>query len=120
MKSIKKVLVVERKHCAIEVGSGTLAVFSTPSLAAFMENTAMLAIDDLQEGFTTVGIEINIQHIKASPIGETLTAVAHMTSHEGRAYDFEIEVSDSKGSIVGKATHKRFAVDSQKFMQKLT
>lgn len=119
MKSFTQMLKVERKHCASEVGSGLLEVFSTPALVAFMENTALQAIDDLQKGQTTVGVEINVQHLKASPIGEVLTAEAQLLSHEGRAYEFEVVVKDSSGDVVGKAFHKRFAVDSERFMQKL-
>jgi len=52
------------------MGSGDLEVYATPSMIAFMENTAKsLVTDELPVGYTTVGINMNVNHIKASPVG---------------------------------------------------
>lgn len=119
MKTLTQTLTVEKSHAASELGSGFLDVFATPAMIAFMENTAAKVIDDLDEGYTTVGIEINVKHLKASKIGEVVTCVAILTKQDGRIYEFEITVTDSTGDVIGTATHKRVAVEIERFMRKL-
>ena len=112
-------VVVAAENCAYNVGSGSLVVFSTPSLAALMENAAMLAVAPfLPEGSTTVGGEISIKHKRPTPPGESVSATAKLVNVDGRKLQFEISASDSKG-VVGEATHLRFIVDIEKFMSKL-
>ncbi|NLI72976.1 MAG: dihydrolipoamide acyltransferase [Bacteroidales bacterium] len=118
MKTFTQKLVVDKKHTALELGSGNLDVFATPAMIAMMENTALKAIDDLKSGFSTVGIEINVKHLKASKIGEEVTCIAILTKHEKKLYEFEITVTDSTGDVIGSATHKRVAVEIEKFMKR--
>lgn len=117
-KKFTQTLIVNPKQTAENLGSGLLPVFSTPSLVAFMENTAMQMID-LPEGGSSVGTSISVKHLKASAIGETLTCEATLVEDEGRRYAFELKVTDSKGDIVGEGQHERFVVDIQRFMSKL-
>lgn len=50
---------------------------STPSLIAFMEFTAKEAVHDrLTDHETTVGIEMNMKHKKATASGKTVTIIA--------------------------------------------
>lgn len=113
-----KKLTVTSSQTAESLGSGLLPVFSTPSLVAFMENTAMQLIE-LPEGGSSVGTSISVKHLKASAIGEELTCMANLTLNEGRRYAFELVVTDSKGDVVGEGVHERFVVDVQRFMAKV-
>ena len=119
MKSYIQSLIVEKSHTASSLGSGSLDVFATPALVAFMENTAVKALDDLGEGMTTVGTVINVRHLKASKIGEKMTCTATLIHQEGRRYEFEITVTDSSGELTAIATHERAAVDVERFLRKL-
>jgi len=114
----KSTVKVTKEVTAAAVGSGLLPVFSTPSLIALMENAAVNALEGtLDEGVTTVGTMISIEHTAATPMGMEVTATATLIEQDGRAYTFEVTASDEVGEV-GKGTHKRFAVKSDKFMAK--
>ena len=111
---------VQPQETAAAIGSGSLEVFSTPSLGALMENTAIQAIKgELSEGETTVGAEIFIEHLRASKVGETLTATAEMKAHEGSSIFIQIEVKNERNDLIGRAKHTRVVVDPEKFMHRL-
>ena len=110
--------VVEREDTAKEVGSGSLLVYATPCMVALMEGAACEAIQEaLPEGQTTVGIELNIQHISATPVGLEVRAEAEVISVEGKVITFNVKAFDEAGEI-GKGTHKRVIVNTQKFLEK--
>ena len=117
-KQFSQQLTVTTKQTAEALGSGLLSVFSTPSLVAFMENTAMQLIE-LPVGGSSVGTSIAVKHLKASRVGEVLTCVATLTENEGRRYAFELQVTDTAGDMVGEGVHERFVVDVERFMKKL-
>ncbi len=103
-------------------GSGLLEVFATPAMVAFMENVAHESVAQyLPEGFTTVGTEINVQHLKATLVGKTVTAKSQFIAAKssGKRLFFDIEVFEEGEKLIGKATHSRYIVESSVFMEKL-
>ena len=109
---------VEREDTAKEVGSGSLLVYATPCMVALMEGAACEAIADaLSDSQTTVGIELNIQHISATPVGLEVRAEAEVTAVEGKVITFCVKAFDEAGEI-GRGTHKRAIVNTQKFLEK--
>jgi len=111
-------LITESETAAV-MGSGNLEVYATPAMIALMENTAVQAIDNIETGFTTVGIEINVRHLKASKPGETVICTAELVKQEGKLYEFNLVVVNANGDKTGTATHKRVAVRIDKFMNSL-
>ncbi len=120
MKTYTQEITVDENNTAISLKSGSLPVFATPALVAFMENTATKTIDNLSPEETSVGICINVQHTKASGIGETLSCTANITQVDGRKISFEITAKNAKNEIIGTATHDRFVVNVEKFMRKIS
>lgn len=109
---------VEREDTAKEVGSGSLLVYATPCMVALMEGAACEALGDvLGEDKTSVGIELNIQHLSATPVGLEVRAEAEVTAVEGKIITFQLTAYDEAGEI-GKGTHKRAIVPIQKFLDK--
>ena len=115
MKTFTQKMIVEKKHAASELGSGFLDVFATPAMIAFMENTASKVIDNLEEGYPTVGIEINVKHQKASKIGEQDSCIAILIKREKRIYGggpsgpfmgSEFSFEDMSSQRVEKFTYK--------------
>lgn len=111
--------VVSAANTATTLGSGDMDVFATPAMVALMENAAMLAVKNhLPEGSATVGTQINTSHLKASPLGATITASAELTAVDGRRLTFAVKAWDEKG-IIGEGSHTRFVVDRERFLSKL-
>ena len=109
---------VEREGTAKEVGSGSLLVYATPCMVALMEGAACEALGDvLGEDKTSVGIELSIQHLSATPVGLEVRAEAEVTAVEGKIITFQLTAYDEAGEI-GKGTHKRAIVPVQKFLDK--
>ena len=109
---------VEREDTAKEVGSGDLLVYATPCMVALMEAAACEAIaSGLEDSETTVGIELNIRHTSATPVGLDVRAEAEVTAVEGSTITFQVTAYDEAGKI-GEGTHKRVVVYSQRFLDK--
>lgn len=108
----------EREDTALEVGSGSLLVYATPCMVALMEGAACEAISAaLPEDKTSVGIELSIKHIAATPVGMDVRAEAEVVAVEGSIITFNVTAFDEAGKI-GEGTHKRAVVTTQKFLDK--
>ncbi len=111
-------ITVTDKITAEAMGSGSLAVFATPAMVALMEQAASeLCEKYADEGTTTVGTALNIQHLAATATGAEVKAVATVTSCDGRKVTFDVEAYDNAG-LIGKGTHERFCIKIDKFMQR--
>ena len=111
--------VVSAENVAATMGSGDMQVFATPAMVALMENAAMHAVaTELEAGAATVGIEMSVSHVKATPVGAEVTASAVLAEIDGRKLTFDVRAWDDKGTI-GEGRHVRFLVDRERFMAKL-
>lgn len=109
---------VEREDTAQVVGSGTLLVYATPCMVALMEGAACEAVAPaLPDGKTTVGIELNIKHVSATPVGLDVTACAEVIETDGKVITFKVVASDEAG-VIGEGIHKRAVVSTQRFLDK--
>lgn len=111
-------LVVSSDDLAVNVGSGNLMVFATPTMVMLMEKAACNCISKyLENGETTVGTEIEIKHMAPTPIGMEVYAEAEVMSVNNREITFSVVAYDDSG-LIGSGTHKRFLVFEEKFMLK--
>jgi predicted thioesterase len=109
---------VTDKNTARSYGSGGLAVYATPAMVALMEGACVEAADKLlPPGFSTVGTELAIKHIAATPLGMAVRAEGELTHIDGRALSFRVEAFDGAGKI-GEGVHGRFIVENEKFLKK--
>ena len=112
-------VVVSQSNTAKALDSGDMEVFATPSMVALMENAAMMAVaKNLDEGASSVGVEISTSHIKASALGATITASAELVAIDGRKLSFKVKAWDEAGTI-GEGNHTRFVVDRERFLSKI-
>lgn len=111
-------IIVSDKELAVNAGSGSLEVFATPFMVALMEKSACNCLADyLENDETTVGTEISVKHVSATPNGMKVTAEAILTEINGREFVFSVKAYDETG-IIGEGTHRRFLVNGTKFTQK--
>ena len=105
---------------AKQVGSGSLPVYATPSMTALMEKAACDCISDgLEEGQTSVGVKITVEHIAASLIGANITACARIEGVFGRRVELGITAHENE-KMIGLGTHTRIIVDTKRFMSNLS
>lgn len=111
--------IVEERETAKNIGSGTVEVYSTPMMIAFMENTALrLVQSELAEGEATVGTSVNITHLKANAVGDKVKCTAVLEKIEGKKLSFFVKVTYNN-EIIGEGTHDRFIINEKKFMEKV-
>ncbi len=102
------------------LGSGLVPAFATPAMIALMENASVNAIREcLQAGQTSVGIEVNVKHLAATPVGMRVRARAEVISVQKQHVTFHVEAWDDKEKI-GEGTHVRAIVDEARFKERIT
>ena len=117
--SAERAETVTEKNVASVWGSGGLEVYSTPAMIALMEGAALSAVDPFfSPGWSTVGTEVNIKHIAASPPGMKIRAKAELLAIDGRSLSFKVEAFDETGKI-GEGLHSRFVVENERFLAKV-
>lgn len=110
---------VTKTLTARAMGSGDLTVYATPAMVALMEAAAVAAIAPvLPEGMTSVGIRLEVDHLAATSVGETVHASAEVTGVDGQRVIFEVRAWDDHDTI-GEGVHVRYVIDRNRFMQRL-
>jgi fluoroacetyl-CoA thioesterase len=108
-------LVVGEEHTAAGIGSGRIRVLGTPVMINLMEAAALDAVERLlPEGHQSLGIELEVSHVAATPVGMRVQATAEVARVEGNRIDFSIEAHDEI-DLIGKAIHKRIVVNVERF-----
>ena len=108
-------LVVGEEHTAPKIGSGRIRVLGTPVMINLMEAAALDAVERfLPDGHQSLGIELEVSHVAATPVGMRVEATAEVTQVEGNRIDFHIEAHDEI-DLIGKAVHRRIIVNVERF-----
>ena len=112
----EKSVAVMMENTALAMGSGTLRVFATPAMIALCEGCCAESVEDLlDEGMTSVGVKVDIEHLAASPLGASILCKSRLVAVDGRKLDFEVEIYDNV-DLIGKGRHTRFIVDAERFV----
>lgn len=110
---------VEDKHAASAIASGALHVLGTPALVGFLENLAFEDSQELcEEGKTTVGSAMNMNHLAPTKIGEDVEIRLLSRIVDGKKISYELEAVEGDKQIA-TAHHVRFIVDAARFMGNL-
>src|SRR5882757_11156174 len=90
-------------------------VYAPPMMILEMEMTAGDAINDcLERGWVTLGTEVDIRHLAASPVGALVRTTARVIAVQRRVIRFEVEAFDGERRI-GEGRHARGLVNREAF-----
>ena len=93
-------------------------VYATPMMILEMEMTSVDAIKPhLEAGWVTVGTEVDIRHLAASPVGAVVRTTARVIAVERRVIRFEVEAFDGERRI-GEGRHARGLVNVETFTKR--
>lgn len=111
--------IVGPEHTAPFVGSGRIAVLATPVMINLIEAAALAAIEHLlPAGHQSLGIQLDVSHTAATPVGLRVTAIAEVTKVEGRIVTFRVAAHDEFEPI-GGGTHRRVVVSVARFDERV-
>ncbi len=106
---------VTLERVASNLGSGTLQVYATPAMVAFVEQTCRKLVEPhLPEGMTTVGIALTVRHIAPTPLGRKVSIQAEIVRIEKNVISFQTAIWDEMEKI-GEVTHERAVIEIDRF-----
>ena len=104
---------------AAAVGSGSLPVLGTPRLLAWCEAATCAAVAPaLQEGQTSVGTRVSLEHTAPSAVGATVEVTATAVHVDGRLVRFSVAARQG-GKLLGSGEVTRVVVDAERFMSRV-
>jgi fluoroacetyl-CoA thioesterase len=113
--SAERSLVVPVEQTVGHLLAGMPFVFATPMMILQMELTSGDAVrESLQPGWVTVGTEVNIKHLGASPVGAVIRTTSKVIEVERRVIRFEVACFDGERKI-GEGIHGRGLVNVEAF-----
>jgi predicted thioesterase len=111
--------VVEQKHCIDFATDGMPAVLSTPQLIGLLERTARQTLAPfLESDERSVGVEIELRHLAATPLGARVTCATRVIHVEGAKVDFQIEARDAH-ELIARGLHKRAVIRIETFARRM-
>jgi fluoroacetyl-CoA thioesterase len=94
-------------------------VFATPMMILEMEWASCDAIAAVMpEGHVTVGTEVDIRHLAATPVGHRVRTTARVTAVERKVIRFAVESFDGDRRI-GDGAHARGLINVASFTRRL-
>jgi fluoroacetyl-CoA thioesterase len=112
-------LLVTSEYAISFLGLEDARVLATPWLIAHLEMVSRDTVKPcLSDGQDTVGTQVNVAHLAATPMGMSATFHAEIIAVNDRRVTFRVEAFDEKEKIA-EGTHERFIVDVARFARHL-
>jgi fluoroacetyl-CoA thioesterase len=95
-------------------------VFATGYMVALLEWACIDAIMPYLDwpAEQSVGTQINVSHLAATPPGLTVTVAVRLDEVDGKRLKFSVSAHDGVDKIA-EGTHERFVIDAKKFNARL-
>lgn len=101
------------------LGSGDVPVLGTPRVVRLCEEATVEALrGHTDEGTTTVGQSVQINHLAPSAVGAAVTAEAVLESRDGRRLKFRVAVTDGD-QLLAAGRVQRVIVRRDEFLRRL-
>src|SRR3954468_21871410 len=116
--SFSKTLQVDESRCIGFMGKEGM-VYATPKMVSDVEYTCRdFLLEHLEAGEDSVGTQVVIDHLAATPLGLRVTVSIKVIEVEKRRVKFEFSVKDPLEEA-GRGTHTRFVADTAKTRERL-
>lgn len=112
--------IVTKDKLASTINSGSVDVFATPYMIGLMELTCANSVKkQLQPNQSTVGTNVNVSHLSATPLGMKVWCDSKLIKIEfDRKLTFEVVAYDKVG-VIGKGLHERYVINDEDFINKV-
>lgn len=108
------------EHTADVLATGEVPALATPVLIVWCEQATVAAIEGkLDNGVTTVGMRVRVDHLLPTPLGRTVQVKATLSRVEGRRLTFDVNVS-YHGVTLADGQVVRVLVDHERFVNRMT
>jgi predicted thioesterase len=115
---LKKEILVDESRCIGFMGKEGM-VYATPKMVSDVEYTCRdFLLAHLDPGEDSVGTQVVIDHLAATPLGLNVTVEIRVIEVDRRKVKFEFSVKDPVEEA-GRGTHTRFVVDSARTKERL-
>ena len=98
---------------------GMPLVYGTPFMIWLMEVASYnAAAPHLAQGWVSVGTEVNVKHLAATPVGRSVTATSIITAVSEREIRFAVRAHDGV-RLIGEGVHVRAPVELARFERRM-
>jgi len=96
-----------------------MRLYSTPAMVRDVEYACLKLIQEhLDEGESSVGIRVAVDHLAATPLGQWVDVEVTVSEVDGRKVTLLASVRDAVEQI-GRGEHVRFVIDVEKHRKRL-
>jgi predicted thioesterase len=112
-------MIVKEEDLTCPLGDIQIDVLSTPRLIQLLEEAAIEAIKNfIPPGQLSLGTEVRVKHLSATPLGMRVTANALLKGIEKNRLFFRVDAYDERGKVA-EGEHERVLVSKERFLQKV-
>jgi predicted thioesterase len=106
---------------AIAMASGDVPVLATPRLLAMAEEATVAAVAPWTGGpRTSVGVRVELDHVRATPVGSKVAVRAGLVHVDGDRLHFEVTAEHpADRRVIGHGRITRVLVDRDVFLRRL-
>src|SRR6516162_8385867 len=91
-------------------------IFSTPAMIGLMEYTCVLLVAPyLDKNEQTVGIHVDVRHMAATKIGQSVTVTAELLEVKDNKLRFAVSAANDQDLKIGEGTHRRALINTKRF-----
>lgn len=115
----KSEMIVKEEDLVRQLGNIPVDVLSTPRLVQLLEAAAINAIQDfIPTNQVSLGTEVKIKHLSATPLGMKVTANALLKKVDKNRLFFLVDAFDEREKVA-EGEHERVLVSKDRFLQKV-
>ena len=91
-------------------------VFSTPSMIGLMEQTSVRLTEPyLDENEQSVGTHVDVRHMAATKIGQSVTITAEILEVKENKIRYAVTAFNDQGVKIGEGVHRRAVINQKDF-----